>query len=107
MAKDQKAADSGTAEVHPAGAYREAAEVVAPAERLVEDWALEHGYLDVEIPHPHYAERGWKIKTVDVGAGNRALFAFAKAYFAWAIGKKLTEAQFLAAMDEVKNRKFQ
>ena len=98
MAKEHKAADGGPAEPQPAP--------VSDGRKTVDEWAVAKGYADVTAPHPHYAHRGWVIKTVDVGPSKRSDFAFAKAYFRWAIGKLMTEAEFDAAMDEVKGRKF-
>jgi len=95
MAKESKAAASGDAEVRAAGPIKD-----------VDTWALEKGYADVTAPHPHYGERGWIVRVVDVGPAQRAFYAFAKAYFKWPIGKLLTEAEFDAAMVEVKGRKF-
>lgn len=101
MPRDFKPAESGDAEVRP---------IVAPAapsdgRKTAEELALELGYVDVRGPHPakQLAERGMTVVVKDAGAGNRALYACARAREGWPVGKLLTAEEFKAAIDAAAN----
>jgi hypothetical protein len=103
MPRDFKTADSGDAEMRPLDPP------AAPSgeKKTVEELALELGYVDVMVPHPakQLAERGMMVVGKDAGAGNRALYACARAREGWVIGTRMTAAEFKAAIDRAANMK--